>query len=166
VIGCRRRFGTRGTGDISIVLQPHGHEVVSTDLIDRGYGQGGLDFSIAENTASQDDRHEPAVHPRRGVSSHAASLDIEYVAFLHKAHWLNAAVRGVMVESVWCPTRCYLLQWRPDFKNQGAPTMDCNWYVFERASIRGRSWTSFVLPRPTDQRQQVLAFLPESGQVS
>jgi hypothetical protein len=32
-----------GAGDISIVLQRHGHEVVSTDLIDRGCGQGGVD---------------------------------------------------------------------------------------------------------------------------
>jgi len=33
-------------GDISIVLQRHGREAVSTDLIDRGYGQGGLDVLL------------------------------------------------------------------------------------------------------------------------
>ena len=38
-----------GTGDISIVLQRHGREVVSTDLIDRGYGQGGADFLLQRN---------------------------------------------------------------------------------------------------------------------
>jgi hypothetical protein len=35
-----------GTGDISTVLQRHGREVVPTDLIDRGYGQGGVDFLL------------------------------------------------------------------------------------------------------------------------
>ena len=35
-----------GAGDISMVLQRHGREVVSTDLIDRGYGQGGLDVLL------------------------------------------------------------------------------------------------------------------------
>lgn len=33
-----------GTGDISKVLTGAGHEVVSTDLIDRGYGTGGVNF--------------------------------------------------------------------------------------------------------------------------
>jgi hypothetical protein len=84
-------------------------------------------------------------------------LGIEYVAFLHKAHWLNAADRGVMVETVWCPARCYLLLWRPDFKNQGSPTLDCNWYVFTRGSKRARSWTSSVLWRPSNQQEMRLA---------
>jgi hypothetical protein len=61
--------------------------------------------------------------------------------------------RGVMVETVWCPARCYLLQWRPDFRNQDSPTMDCNWYIFTRGSKRERSWESSVLWRPTGQQE-------------
>ena len=33
-----------GEGHISKVLEAHGHTVVSTDLIDRGYGRGGVNF--------------------------------------------------------------------------------------------------------------------------
>lgn len=33
-----------GEGHMSKVLEEHGHSVYSTDLIDRGYGQGGVDF--------------------------------------------------------------------------------------------------------------------------
>jgi hypothetical protein len=33
-----------GTGDMSRVLAAAGYEVISTDLIDRGFGQGGRDF--------------------------------------------------------------------------------------------------------------------------
>lgn len=33
-----------GEGHISEVLKAHGHKVRSTDLIDRGYGEGGVDF--------------------------------------------------------------------------------------------------------------------------
>lgn len=33
-----------GEGHISKVLESHGYEVRSTDLIDRGYGMGGVDF--------------------------------------------------------------------------------------------------------------------------
>ena len=33
-----------GEGHISKVLIEHGYEVISTDLIDRGFGSGGVDF--------------------------------------------------------------------------------------------------------------------------
>ena len=33
-----------GEGHLSKVLKAHGHKVLSTDLIDRGYGIGGIDF--------------------------------------------------------------------------------------------------------------------------
>ena len=141
-----------GRGDISTVLKRSGRDVVSTDLIDRGYGEGGRDFLLQRIPLARAIVTNPPFKGAEAFLRHAAELGIEYVAFLHKAHWLNAAERGVMVESVWCPARCYLLQWRPDFKNQGSPTMDCNWYVFTRASMRERSWTSSLLWRPWVKR--------------
>ncbi|WP_286705232.1 hypothetical protein [Acidiphilium sp. 37-64-53] len=33
-----------GTGAMSTVLTKHGHEVVSTDIVDRGFGTAGIDF--------------------------------------------------------------------------------------------------------------------------
>lgn len=33
-----------GEGHLSEVLREHGYHVISTDLIDRGYGEGGVDF--------------------------------------------------------------------------------------------------------------------------
>lgn len=33
-----------GEGHMSKVLESHGHKVLSTDLVDRGYGEGGVDF--------------------------------------------------------------------------------------------------------------------------
>jgi hypothetical protein len=99
------------------VLQRHGREVVSTDLIDRGYGQGGLDSLLQRTPLARAIVTNPPFSRSEAFLRHAAELGIEYVAFLHKAHWLNAAKRGSMVETVWCPARCYLLQWRPHFKN-------------------------------------------------
>jgi hypothetical protein len=142
-----------GAGDISTVLQRHGREVISTDLIDRGYGRGGLDFLLQTTALAKAIVTNPPFNRAEAFLRHAAELGINYVAFLHKADWLNAADRGIMIETVWCPARCHLLQWRPDFKNQGAPTMNCNWYVFERASMRARCWVSSVLWRPTKQPQ-------------
>lgn len=39
-----------GDGAISKVLQEAGHEVVSTDLVDRGYGVSGVDFLMERTT--------------------------------------------------------------------------------------------------------------------
>lgn len=33
-----------GEGHLAKILEAHGHKVLSTDLIDRGYGLGGIDF--------------------------------------------------------------------------------------------------------------------------
>jgi hypothetical protein len=39
-------LGSRPAGSISEVLIEHGHDVISTDLVDRGYGTGGVDFLL------------------------------------------------------------------------------------------------------------------------
>lgn len=38
-----------GEGHLSKVLEKHGYQVVSSDLIDRGYGTGGVDFLRCTN---------------------------------------------------------------------------------------------------------------------
>src|SRR5215469_12575480 len=142
-----------GNGDIAIVLANSGRRVIATDLVGRGFGTGGVDFLKVASPLAQAIVTNPPFKHAAAMLRHAAAMGLEYVAFLHKAHWLNAAKRGVMVETVWCPARCYLLQWRPDFKNQGSPTMDCNWYIFTRRSKTERSWESSVLWRPTGQQE-------------
>jgi hypothetical protein len=142
-----------GEGDISAELKRSGREVHSTDLVDRAFGHGGVNFFGVRTPPAKALVTNPPFKHAEAMLRHATAIGLEYVAFLHKAHWLNAAERGNMVESVWCPERCYLLQWRPDFKNQGSPTMDCNWYIFTRASLRARSWVSSILWRPTSQQQ-------------
>jgi hypothetical protein len=134
-----------GTGDISVVLANSGRQVVSTDLVDRGFGFGGVDFLKVEKPLAKALVTNPPFKYAEAILRHAADIGIEYLIFLHKAHWLNTRERGRMIEQVWCPARCWLLTWRPDFKGQGAPTMDCSWYVFERASMKASSWSCGIL---------------------
>jgi hypothetical protein len=134
-----------GNGDISVVLTGTGRQVTS------GHGRANYPpSSIASASGLSILRKSTPPIPNlrwtmsvvtnppfglaEAILRHAAAIDIEYLVFLHKAHWLNAQARAVMVETVWCPARCWLLTWRPDFKGQGAPTMDCSWFVFERSS--------------------------------
>ena len=44
-----------GQGHISKVLEAHGYNVYSTDLVDRGYGHGGFDFLKCSNTNQDTD---------------------------------------------------------------------------------------------------------------
>jgi hypothetical protein len=136
-----------GAGDIAAVLERSGREVVATDLVDRGFGCGGRDFLLERTALAGAIVTNPPFRFAEAFVRHAAELGVEYLAFLHAAHWLHAAERGRMVERVWCPARCYLMQWRPDFTGQGAPTMHCSWYIFERRSMGSRSWTSSILWR-------------------
>lgn len=43
-----------GEGHLAKVLEAHGHKVLSTDLIDRGYGLGGIDFLQCERPYNGD----------------------------------------------------------------------------------------------------------------
>lgn len=44
-----------GEGHMSKILESHGYKVLSTDLIDRGYGEGGVDFlKVAKEDIKED----------------------------------------------------------------------------------------------------------------
>jgi hypothetical protein len=137
-----------GKGDISVALEKSGRSVVSTDLVDRGFGCGGVDFLQIKTPLARAAVTNPPFDRAEEILRHAAAIGIDYLVFLHKAQWLNYQERAVMLDQVWCPARCWLLTWRPDFKSQGAPTMDCSWYVFERATMKARSWSCGLLLKP------------------
>ena len=80
-----------GAGDISTVLQRHGREVVPTDLIDRGYGQGGVDFLLQRTALARAIVTNPPFKRAEAFLRHAAELGIEYVAFLHNPGGLSKA---------------------------------------------------------------------------
>jgi hypothetical protein len=50
-----------GDGAISKELEIHGHQVYSTDLIDRGYGEGGCDF-LSPVTLTRVMLEQPCLH--------------------------------------------------------------------------------------------------------
>jgi hypothetical protein len=146
-----------GSGDICVVLEAAGREVVATDLVDRGYGRGGIDFLTLDIPLASAIVTNPPFKHAEAMIRHAAKLGVEYVAFLHQPHWLNTQDRGLMIEQAWCPACTYHLLWRPDFKGQGRPVQPMNWWVFERRSMKATSWTSSVLWRPSkyDQKMKV-----------
>lgn len=87
-----------GDGAISRVLEQHGHEVLSTDLIDRGYGEGGHDFLSSPHRAANVITNPPFTLAERFVR-----LSLERttgkVAMLAKLQFLEGAKRRTMFES-------------------------------------------------------------------
>ncbi|HET6323816.1 MAG TPA: hypothetical protein VFG04_03875 [Planctomycetaceae bacterium] len=79
-----------GEGWMSDVLLAHGYDVLSTDLIDRGYGTGGVNFleqyrrvpNIVTNPPYIDNRH-------RSIVVHALNLAERKVAMLLTASMLS-----------------------------------------------------------------------------
>jgi hypothetical protein len=137
-----------GNGSISRVLEASGRDVVSTDLVDRGYGQGGVDFFRVDVPPTKAIVTNPSFALAREMIEHAVQIGIDYIAFLQQPHWLNTQKMGRTVEEVWCPDRTYHLLFRADFRNQGAPPQPINWWIFERHSMKRTVWTARLLWRP------------------
>lgn len=117
-----------GDGAICKVLIENGYSVVATDLVDRGYGEGGIDFLTAEPPSGSIVTNPPfklaAEFIKRG-----REIEPAYFALLLKATFWNAASR-LKVFHDWPPAAVLPLTWRLDFTGGGAPTMDCMWCVW------------------------------------
>jgi hypothetical protein len=79
-----------GLGHLSKVLIGHGHDVVSTDLIARGYGQGGVDF-LKTRTLRRPNiaTNPPFDHWWLKFADHAVALGARRIALLGRLQLLE-----------------------------------------------------------------------------
>lgn len=80
-------------------------------------------------------------------------LEVRYVALLLKATFFHAEERRALFERRR-PARIHALTWRLDFKGQGAPVMECAWFVWHRAWTGPTSY--HLLPRPGARQEPLL----------
>ncbi len=85
-----------GLGAISRVLESVGHEVISTDLVDRGYGQGRVDFLLEWQPRAPNIVTNPPFTLAAAFARHAVWLTTGKVAFLCRLPWLETRERSVM----------------------------------------------------------------------
>lgn len=151
--GMRVREPACGKGYMSNVLLEAGLDVVSTDLIDRGFGEV-IDW--LEETDSRGCKSLVTNPPFtiKGVGNgqslfleKAISLDFEFVAMFAKIQFWNASSR-LKLWDLWKPAAVYPLTWRPDFTGQGSPTMDCMWVVWDRNHQGDCVFEPLVKPSP------------------
>lgn len=79
-----------GEGDLSKVLAGYGGvDVVSTDLVDRGFGQGGVDFLKTKKLRRKDIATNPPFYAWLKFAQHAVDLGARKIALLGRLQLLE-----------------------------------------------------------------------------
>lgn len=127
-----------GEGDMSRVLLQAGHDVVSTDLIHRGYGQGGRDFlcewiGLAPNVVTN-----PPFREAQMFVDRALMLATGKVCMFLRLAFLEGVERGAWFPNtplarVWIMSRRVPMQrGRLSEAGDGHGVIAFAWFVWER----------------------------------
>src|SRR5690606_6095380 len=100
-----------GEGDMSRVLEAAGYDVISTDLVDRGYGEPRVDFLMEWEPRAPNIVTNPPFGLAREFVDKALMLTTGKVAMFLRLAFLESIERGV-----WLPTtplaRIYIMSRR------------------------------------------------------
>ena len=88
-----------GDGAISRVLETAGYDVLSTDLVDRGYGEARRDFLLDWQTRADNIITNPPFKNSEEFAQQALRAAHYKVAFLCRLAWLEGKERGRMFAS-------------------------------------------------------------------
>lgn len=88
-----------GDGQICMVAKECGHEIVGTDLIDRGYSEGSRDFLQEKSLLAPNIVTNPPFKLAEPFIRHSLELGAEKVAMLLRLQFLEGARRRKMFES-------------------------------------------------------------------
>ena len=126
-----------GDGAISKVLEEAGYSVLSTDLVDRGYGQGGIDFLLDYQTAADNIVTNPPFKFAEQFVRHALGRSRRKVAILDRLAWLEGKARKRLyaespIARVWVfSERVPMLRGGDQMMAGGGGMIAFAWYVWE-----------------------------------
>lgn len=132
-----------GQGHMSEVLKTVGYNVVSTDLIDRGYGQGNVDFlRCTEKDLKMDIVTNPPYKYAKEFVEKAMEVvaDGQKVAMFLKLQFLEGKARKELFEK-YPPKTVYVSSSRlicaknGDFDSTTSSAVAYCWYVWEKGYI-------------------------------
>lgn len=130
-----------GEGHISRVLKQHGIRVASTDLIDRGYGLGGIDFLRTTRLRAPVILTNPPFKLAVPFVRHALTLGAELVVMLLKLQFMECIDRAPVMEDCWAEhraglARVHVFKQRVALWKDGVPRtggmLALGWYVWDR----------------------------------
>lgn len=122
-----------GTGEMAEILINAGHNVIATDLIDRGYGICNTDFLMETEKRANCLITNPPFNLAEKFIRKCKELEIETFALLLKSQYWHAAKRTKLFNEI-TPSKILAMNWRPDFTGGGGPTMDCIWCLWQTKS--------------------------------
>ena len=122
-----------GDGAISKVLEGRGYEVVSTDLHDRGYGEGGMNF-LTSDCSCQSIITNPPFHLAAQFIERAVKKEVPFAMLLKATYW-HAAKRNELFNRTR-PLAVIAMSWRPAMSPERGKsgTMDFIWTVWRPAT--------------------------------
>ena len=141
-----------GEGHIAKVLIDAGHDVVATDLIDRGYGQGGVDFLAQFRQRVPNVITNPPFRHSLAFMHKALALSTDKVALFLRINMLAGQKRGELyraspLANVWVFS-ARVSTWRGGVRTSDAGgTNDFAWFVW-RHGHRGRPRVGWIDNEP------------------
>mgnify|MGYP003136270538 FL=1 len=143
-----------GNGDISKELIKNRYEVLSTDIIDRGYGNGGIDFlddKVVSEIGIQDNLiTNPPYKDGLQFVLQAKKYTRNKIALLCKTTFLEGVERYNMFQDTEFPLKSfYQFSKRPTLKKRGLEEEDLRgmisygWFVWERG-YEGKPTISWI----------------------
>lgn len=126
-----------GDGAISKVLEAAGHEVVSTDLVNRGYGTPRVDFLMEQKLLAPNVITNPPFKYCQEFVAKALDLGARKVAMLCRLAFLEGKARREMFEStpiarVWVFSSRLNLSRATHGKTGAGGMIAFAWFVWER----------------------------------
>lgn len=129
-----------GDGAISKVLDDEGYQVISTDLVDRGFGSAQRDFLMEGHALADGIVTNPPFKLADAFIQHAIALGVSYVAIFQRLAWLEGAKRRDVLYRPNPPARVYVFSarvtlWRGDEESPGkGGAIPFAWFVWDRAN--------------------------------
>lgn len=132
-----------GDGAISRLLEQHGHETISSDLIDRGFGETGIDFLMEWRGRAPNIVTNPPFKLAVPFVRKSCELTTGKVAMLLKIAFLEGIERGVMFRETPL-ARIWVFSQRlafvpggsdPSRKLDGGGMMAFAWFVWDSAHV-------------------------------
>lgn len=127
-----------GDGAISKVLEAHGYNVTSSDLVDRGFGQPGVDFLLDFRTTADNIITNPPFKLAREFVEHALTRSKRKVAMLFRLAWLEGKERKKLFQRtplarVWVHSeRVPMLRNGDQMMAGGGGMIAFAWFVWDR----------------------------------
>lgn len=130
-----------GEGDMSRALEAAGYEVISTDLVDRGFGEGRVDFLMEWVPRAPNIATNPPFKMAQAFVDHALKLTTGKVAMFLRLAFLEGVERGewfpgTPLARVWVMSRRVPMQrGRLSEVGDGHGVIAFAWFVWEHGHV-------------------------------